>query len=226
MGKTLIIAEKPSVAADIVKALPGTFTRTKTHFESDRYIVSFALGHLVSIAYPEEIDPRYQKWTIDNLPILPDEFPLTVLPETKSQFNALRKLIRGRDIDVIINACDAGREGELIFYRRADQQGPKESFYLRSPTSAPDTLRQSLSLAYGQVGRVRKRRLLFLAGRTRIHLDQVESLGDFLELEVVLEDGEPAEAGVLEADNLMSQLDIARSQLIEAAYVDLLRSKT
>lgn len=115
MGKTLIIAEKPSVAADIVKALPGTFTRTKTHFESDRYIVSFALGHLVSIAYPEEIDPRYQKWTIDNLPILPDEFPLTVLPETKSQFNALRKLIRGRDIDVIINACDAGREGELIF---------------------------------------------------------------------------------------------------------------
>ena len=115
MGKTLIIAEKPSVAADIVKALPGTFTRTKTHFESDRYIVSFALGHLVSIAYPEEIDPRYQKWTIDNLPILPDEFPLTVLPETKSQFNALRKLIRGRDTDVIINACDAGREGELIF---------------------------------------------------------------------------------------------------------------
>ncbi|MFA5718182.1 MAG: DNA topoisomerase III [Desulfobulbaceae bacterium] len=115
MGKTLIIAEKPSVAADIVKALPGTFTRTKTHFESDRYIVSFALGHLVSIAYPEEIDPRYQKWTIDNLPILPDEFPLTVLPETKSQFNALRKLIRSRDTDVIINACDAGREGELIF---------------------------------------------------------------------------------------------------------------
>lgn len=115
MGKTLIIAEKPSVAADIVKALPGTFTRTKTHFESDRYIVSFALGHLVSIAYPEEIDPRYQKWTIDNLPILPDEFPLTVLPETKTQFNALRKLIRGRDTDVIINACDAGREGELIF---------------------------------------------------------------------------------------------------------------
>ncbi|HHO47099.1 MAG TPA: DNA topoisomerase III [Desulfobacteraceae bacterium] len=115
MGKTLIIAEKPSVAADIVKALPGKFTRTKTHFESDRYIVSFALGHLVSIAYPEEIDPRYQKWTIDNLPILPDEFPLTVLPETKSQFNALRKLIRSRDIDGIINACDAGREGELIF---------------------------------------------------------------------------------------------------------------
>lgn len=115
MGKTLIIAEKPSVAADIVKALPGKFTRTKTHYESDRYLVSYALGHLVSIAYPEEIDPRYQKWTIDNLPVLPDEFPLTVLPETKSQFNALSRLIRSREVDVIINACDAGREGELIF---------------------------------------------------------------------------------------------------------------
>jgi predicted adenylyl cyclase CyaB len=130
--------------------------------------------------------------------------------------------------------CETGRlklrafpngEGELIFYRRADQQGPKESFYLRSPTSAPDTLRESLSLAYGQAGQIRKRRLLFLAGRTRIHLDQVEGLGDFLELEVVLEDGEPAEAGILEAGNLMSLLGVARSQLIETAYVDLLNSK-
>ncbi|HEX5515092.1 MAG TPA: class IV adenylate cyclase [Gammaproteobacteria bacterium] len=130
--------------------------------------------------------------------------------------------------------CETGRlklrafpngEGELIFYRRADQQGPKESFYLRSPTSAPDTLRQLLSLAYGQAGRVRKRRLLFLAGRTRIHLDQVEGLGDFLELEVVLEDGEPAAAGILEADKLMSLLSVARSQLIDTAYVDLLGSQ-
>jgi len=127
--------------------------------------------------------------------------------------------------------CESGRlklrsfpsgEGELIFYRRPNQQGPKESFYLRSPTSAPDTLRESLSLAYGQVGRVRKRRFLFLAGRTRIHLDQVEGLGHFLELEVVLEDGEPAEAGVLEAHKLMSELGIEPPQLIEAAYVDLL----
>ncbi|GAB4338216.1 MAG: DNA topoisomerase III [Desulfobulbaceae bacterium] len=115
MTKTLIIAEKPSVAADIVKALPGKFSRTKTHFESDRHIVSFALGHLVSIAYPEEIDPRYQKWSLENLPILPDEFPLSVLPDTRSHFNALQKLIRRRDVSEIVNACDAGREGELIF---------------------------------------------------------------------------------------------------------------
>jgi len=115
MGKILIIAEKPSVATDIVKALPGKFTKAKTHFESDDHIVSFAIGHLVSIAYPEEINPAFQKWTLDNLPILPEEFPLAVLPDTKPQFNALTKLIRRKDVDVIVNGCDAGREGELIF---------------------------------------------------------------------------------------------------------------
>ena len=115
MGKTLIIAEKPSVAADIVKALPGKFSKVKTHYESEDYLVSFAIGHLVSIAYPEEIDSRYQKWTLDNLPILPEEFPLAVLSETKTQFNALAKMIRSREVDTIVNACDAGREGELIF---------------------------------------------------------------------------------------------------------------
>ena len=115
MGKTLIIAEKPSVATDIVKALPGKFTRTKTHFESDDYVISFAIGHLVSIAYPEEIDPELHKWTLDSLPILPESFPLAVLPETKAQFNALVKLIRRKDVEVIVNGCDAGREGELIF---------------------------------------------------------------------------------------------------------------
>ena len=115
MDKTLIIAEKPSVAADIVKALPGKFTKSKTHFESNDYIVSYAIGHLVSIAYPEEINPDFQKWTLDNLPILPHDFPLKVLPGTKAQYNALSKLIRRRDVSVIVNGCDAGREGELIF---------------------------------------------------------------------------------------------------------------
>jgi predicted adenylyl cyclase CyaB len=112
--------------------------------------------------------------------------------------------------------------GELIFYRRPDRQGPKESFYLRSPTTEPDTLRESLALAYGQAGRVRKHRTLFLAGRTRIHLDRVEGLGDFLELEVVLGEGESSEAGVGEAHELMAALGVEPSQLIEGAYVDLL----
>ncbi|NQS71824.1 MAG: DNA topoisomerase III, partial [Desulfobulbaceae bacterium] len=134
MGKTLVIAEKPSVAADIVRALPGTFTRTKTHYESEEHIVSFAVGHLVSIAYPEEIDPAFQKWTFDNLPILPEEFPLSILPGTKTQFNALSKLIRRRDVEVIVNACDAGREGELIFkyiLKQVLQAKPKDKIIRR-----------------------------------------------------------------------------------------------
>jgi adenylate cyclase class IV len=116
-------------------------------------------------------------------------------------------------------------KGELIFYRRTDQKGPKESFYVISPTESPDTLREALSLAYGQAGRVRKKRILFLAGRTRIHLDRVEELGDFLELEVVLADNEATEAGEVVARNLMQKLGISPDQLIERAYVDLLFGK-
>ncbi|MGQ3001657.1 MAG: class IV adenylate cyclase [Hydrogenophaga sp.] len=127
--------------------------------------------------------------------------------------------------------CDNGRlklrvfsetEGELIFYRRTDRQGPKESFYVRSPTASPASLREALTLAHGEIGRVIKDRTLYLLGRTRIHLDKVQGLGDFLELEVVLEDGEPLEAGVREAHRLMADLGIAPSQLVGGAYVDLL----
>jgi predicted adenylyl cyclase CyaB len=116
----------------------------------------------------------------------------------------------------------ADQSGELIFYRRADQMGPKESFYLRSPVGSPDSLREALTLAYGLAGRVVKHRTLFLFGRTRIHLDRVEGLGDFLELEVVLKDGESADVGVTEADNLLVQLGIGREKLVSPAYVDLL----
>ena len=127
--------------------------------------------------------------------------------------------------------CPSGRlklrtfsndSGELIYYRRSDELGPKESFYLRSQTSTPAILRDSLSLAYGEVGRVRKRRMLFLVGRTRIHLDVVENLGHFLELEVVLSADESVEDGVAEANRVMELLGIQKSQLIDGAYVDLL----
>ena len=127
--------------------------------------------------------------------------------------------------------CERGRlklrafsvaEGQLIFYRRPDQAGPKESFFVISPTASPDSLREALSLAFGIAGRVRKHRTLYLVGRTRVHLDQVEGLGHFLELEVVLREGESAEAGVKEARALMAALGIADDQLIDGAYVDLL----
>ena len=113
-------------------------------------------------------------------------------------------------------------EGQLIFYRRADEAGPKESFFVLSPTASPDTLREALSLAYGASGRVIKHRTLFLVGRTRVHLDRVEGLGDFLELEVVLREGEPAAAGAAEAQELLARLGIEPHQLVERAYVDLL----
>ena len=127
--------------------------------------------------------------------------------------------------------CESGRlklrafsatNGELIFYRRANQQGPKESFYVRTPTTSPESLRECLSLAWGQVGRVVKQRTLYLVGRTRVHLDRVEGLGHFLELEVVLQDDEPVEVGVREAHALMARLGVEPSQLVDTAYVDLL----
>ena len=128
-------------------------------------------------------------------------------------------------------ACERGRlklrmlsqhEGQLIFYRRGDRKGPKESSYIITPTTSPGTLRESLSLAYGEVGHVRKKRTLYLAGRTRVHLDRVEGLGDFLELEVVLEEGESAETGEAIAQGFMQKLGLSPDQLIEGAYIDLL----
>lgn len=131
-------------------------------------------------------------------------------------------------------ACPNGRlklrafgdgTGELIFYRRPDQAGPKESFYIRTPTSEPDSLREALSLAYGTVGRVVKHRVLYVAGRTRIHLDEVRGLGAFLELEVVLGDDESADGGTREAAQLMEHFSIDTAQLVETAYVDLLEQR-
>lgn len=116
--------------------------------------------------------------------------------------------------------------GELIFYRRDDHAGPKTSTYRITPTTEPGRLRETLAAAYGEIGRVRKHRTLFLAGRTRIHLDRVEGLGDFLELEVVLEDQEPPEAGEREAEQLMAALGVEPAQLIEGAYLDLLAAQT
>jgi len=116
-------------------------------------------------------------------------------------------------------------DGELIFYRRPDEAGPKESFYVIARTSTPSALRETLSLAYGTVGRVRKHRTLYLAGRTRIHLDRVEDLGDFLELEVVLSEDETAQSGYDEAHQLLASLGVHASQLRAGAYVDLLAQR-
>lgn len=119
----------------------------------------------------------------------------------------------------------ADDRGELIFYRRADRQGPKESSYLIAPTAAPGALRELLARSNGEAGRVVKHRTVYLAGRTRVHLDRVEGLGDFLELEVVLRDDEDAAAGVAVAHVLMDRLGVRADQLVEGAYVDLLAAR-
>ena len=114
-------------------------------------------------------------------------------------------------------------EGELIFYQRPDHAGPKESFYVLAPTSASDALCEALTLAYGVTGRVRKTRTLFKVGRTRVHLDRVEGLGDFLELEVMLAENEPVEAGNAVAQAIMQKLGMGAERLVSGAYVDLLK---
>jgi adenylate cyclase class IV len=128
-------------------------------------------------------------------------------------------------------ACPRGRlklrelapdRGQLIHYHRPDQGGPKLSDYVIAPTSDPAALREALTRAYGVAGRVRKHRRLYLAGRTRIHLDRVEGLGDFMELEVVLGAGDDTAGGEAEARRIMQALGVAEADLIEGAYVDLM----
>src|SRR3954454_10115024 len=118
MTKTLIIAEKPSVAQDIVRALTptaGKFEKFAEHFESERYVVTSAVGHLVEIKAPEEFDVKRGKWSFANLPVIPPHFDLAPIDKAKTRLNAVVKLVRRKDVTDLINACDAGREGELIF---------------------------------------------------------------------------------------------------------------
>ncbi|MEO6921631.1 MAG: DNA topoisomerase III [Collimonas sp.] len=114
MSKTLIIAEKPSVANDIAKTLGG-FTKHDEYFESDEYVLSSAVGHLLEIAVPEEYDVKRGKWTFTHLPMIPPHFALNPIAKTEARLKVLNKLIKRKDVTSLINACDAGREGELIF---------------------------------------------------------------------------------------------------------------
>ncbi len=118
MSKTLVIAEKPSVAQDIVKALTpqtGKFEKHDDHFENDRYVVTSAVGHLLEIQAPEDFEVKRGKWSFANLPVIPPYFDLKPVERTKSRLNAVVKLAKRKDITNLVNACDAGREGELIF---------------------------------------------------------------------------------------------------------------
>jgi DNA topoisomerase III len=138
MGKALIIAEKPSVASDISKAL-GKFQKHEDYFENDDYVISSAVGHLLTIVPPEGVEAAKGKWAFKNLPVIPPHFDLEPIEKTAPRLRAVAKLIKRKDVDRLINACDAGREGELIFrnivrYTKAPQ--PIQRLWLQSMTPA------------------------------------------------------------------------------------------
>src|SRR5437870_5476880 len=137
MSKSLIIAEKPSVANDLARALGG-FKKADEHFENERYIISSALGHLVELCLPSELDVKRGKWSFANLPIIPDEFGLKAIEKTQWRFNLLKRLIQRKDVTELINACDAGREGELIFrylVKLIGSKKPVRRLWLQSMTA-------------------------------------------------------------------------------------------
>lgn len=145
MTKTLIIAEKPSVANDIAKTLGG-FTKHDEYFESDEYVLSSAVGHLLEIAVPEEYDIKRGKWSFAHLPMIPPYFALNPIAKTEARLKVLNKLIKRKDVTTLINACDAGREGELIFRliaQNAKAKQPVKRLWLQSMT--PNAIRDGFT---------------------------------------------------------------------------------
>ena len=140
--KTLVIAEKPSVAQDIVRAITptaGKFEKHDEYFESDEWLVTSAVGHLVEIQAPEEFDVKRGKWSFANLPVIPPYFDLKPIDKTKTRLNAIVKLAKRKDVGALVNACDAGREGELIFrliQQYAGSKLPVKRLWLQSMTPA------------------------------------------------------------------------------------------
>jgi DNA topoisomerase III len=136
--KTLVVAEKPSVARDLADALPGTFENDESYYEGDEFIVTFAVGHLVQLVDPEVYDEKLKKWRMADLPIVPEEFKLAPRDaKAKKQLKVIHKLMKRDDIDRIINACDAGREGELIFayiYETSGVDKPVQRLWVNSMT--------------------------------------------------------------------------------------------
>src|SRR3954462_10971732 len=140
MAKTLVIAEKPSVGRDLTRALPGAFAKHEGYLESDTHVVTWAVGHLVQLAEPDEYDAKYKKWRMADLPIVPDRFKLVVRDErSRKQMSVITRMLKRDDVDEVINACDAGREGELIFawtFEKAGAKKPVQRLWLSSMTMA------------------------------------------------------------------------------------------
>ena len=155
-SKTLVIAEKPSVGRDLARVLPGPFEkksppgeRQERSLEGPEHIISWAVGHLVQLAGPDEYDDKFKKWRMADLPIVPAKFKLVVRDErSQKQMSVVKQLMKRDDVDRIINACDAGREGELIFaylYEKAGAKKPVQRLWLSSMTN--DAMRDGLRVA-------------------------------------------------------------------------------
>src|ERR1051325_5053670 len=141
MGKSLIIAEKPSVAADIARALGG-FKKHEDYFESEHSVVSSAVGHLLELTAPEQFEVKRGKWSFAALPVIPPHFDLRPIEKSEPRLKVLTRLIKRKDVDQLINACDAGREGELIFRYIVQHVGtdkPIQRLWLQSMT--PQSIR-------------------------------------------------------------------------------------
>src|SRR5437763_17043307 len=145
MAKKLIIAEKPSVAGDVGGAL-GVFARKGDYYESERYVLSSAVGHLLELAVPDEYEVKRGKWSFKHLPVIPPRFELAPLEKSEQRLNLLLRLMKRKDVSSLVNACDAGREGELIFryiVQHARIKKPIERLWLQSMT--PQAIREGFS---------------------------------------------------------------------------------
>jgi DNA topoisomerase III len=171
MGKTLVIAEKPSVGRDLTRVLPGAFAKHEGYLESDSHVVTWAVGHLVQLAEPDEYDPKYKKWRMADLPIVPNEFKLVVRDErSRKQMSVITKMLKRDDVDEVVNACDAGREGELIFawtFQKAGADKPVERLWLSSMTNA------AIKEAFGALRPAQEFARLEQAARSRSEADWI-----------------------------------------------------
>ena len=171
MGKTLVIAEKPSVGRDLTKALPGAFQKHEGYLESETHVVTWAVGHLVQLAEPDEYDAKYKKWRMADLPIVPDRFKLVVRDErSRKQMTVITRMLKREDVSDVINACDAGREGELIFawtFEKAGAKKPVQRLWLSSMTS------KAIKDAFGSLKPASEFDLLEQAARSRSEADWI-----------------------------------------------------
>ena len=171
MPKTLVIAEKPSVGRDLTRVLPGPFTKHEGYLEGPDHTVTWAVGHLVQLADPDEYDDKFKKWRMADLPIVPDRFKLVVRDErSKKQMTVVKRQLDNDDVELVVNACDAGREGELIFaylYEKAGSKKPVQRLWLNSMTT--EAIRQ----AFGDLRPGAELATLEAAARSRSEADWI-----------------------------------------------------